>query len=130
MNSKTDTLLGGRYLTVLFNDETTRELIVRQIKVGEYQRAFPLISDELKLVAFATGLTEAELNEVNPEHYEALRAAVWEVNAKGFFFYAARQRDANQAALKELPPEALKALLEKIASTLRMPSPTLPPTRA
>jgi hypothetical protein len=40
---KTDTLLGGRDLTAVFNDETKREVRVRQIKVGEYHRAFPLI---------------------------------------------------------------------------------------
>ena len=127
---KSDTLHGGRQMTVKFNDGTEREITVRQIKVGEYQRAFPLIGDELKLVTFATGLHQQEVEEIAPEHYELVRAAVWEVNAKGFFVYAARQRAANQEALKDLPAEALKALSEKIASTLRMQSPTSPPTRA
>ena len=133
---KTDTLHGGRNLTVLFNNGSRNEITVRQIKLGEYQRAFPLIGDEMKLVAFATVMpqntpdpSDYVIEEINPEHYEAVRAAVWEVNAKGFFVYAARQRDANRADLKEMPPEVIKALTERITSTLRTPSPTSPPIR-
>ncbi len=126
---KTDTMHGGRDLTVVFNDETKREIKVRQIKVGEFNTAFPLLADEAKLVAFTTGLTEAELNEVVPEYYELLRAAVWEVNEKGFFPRAARMREQNVAAFKELPPEMQKEKIALAESTWLTQSRASPPRR-
>ena len=127
MSHITDTLHGGRELTVQLVSGETKIITVRQIRVGEYRRAFPLIADEIKLVAFAAGITEAELDEIVPEHYELLQAALWEVNAKGFFAYAARTRRVNEDAMVGLPPELLKSLSDKLASTLPTPSPASPP---
>jgi len=127
MSNKSDTLHGGREITVQLISGETKAILVRQLRVSEYRKAFPLIGDEIRLVAFASGLTEAELDEIVPEHYELLQAALWEVNAKGFFAYAARTRRVNEDALVGLPPELLKSLSDKIASTLPTPSPALPP---
>ena len=116
MNTKTDTLHGGRNLTVDLLGGGSRAVTVHQIQISRYNEAFRLMADELKLVAFATGLTGSELDNIQPEHYELLRAAVWEVNAKGFFAYADRTLTANKNALRELPPEILKSFLDKLAT--------------
>jgi hypothetical protein len=78
-------------VTVALVDGTEQEWTVRQVQLGEYQKAFPLIDDEFALVALCTGRSkEAILANLTPESYETAASLVREVN-RSFFAYASRR---------------------------------------
>jgi hypothetical protein len=126
-----DTLFGQRVLNVTFEDGHTAEMTIKQFKLRQYQQAFPLLDDEIGLVALAAGAARGVIEGLHPKSFEAAVAAVKEVNADGFFIWCGRQMERGAASMRNLPPE----LLEKvIAQTKRSPlstsSPLLPPTAA
>jgi hypothetical protein len=121
----TDTLLGGRKLTITFNDKTTREVTVRQIQVREYVTLFPKLDHEIALVAAVCGIPANEIGAVDPTSYELLYAAVQEVNEKGFFVWSARQLARAQNQMAGMPPEMVKQIMERTVSAA--PSPSMPP---
>ncbi len=83
-------------------DDTKEEWTVRQVQLGEYQKAFPLIDDEFALVALCTGRSkEAIIANLSPESYESVAAAVRSVN-RSFFAYASR-RVANHLRMMGVP---------------------------
>jgi hypothetical protein len=132
MDTKSATLFGGKTFTVTFEDDTSGEITVRQFKVREYATVFPVADNEIELLARACSVPRQKIETLRPESYELLQAALQEVNAQGFFAYAARQMERAQSSLKNLPP----AMLEKIMGATRPPSissmssPTIPPPAA
>ena len=140
MNEKITTLFGGKKCSVQFADGRTEEITVRQLPLGEYERAFQFLDDELAITAlicgkdknWLTGTPPDASDSILPEHYEMLQADAREVNAKGFFAWSARRQAREAAALNEkiaamakLSPEQLKAATE---SGARLMSPTSSPT--
>jgi len=134
---KLETLFGGRNVCVTLLDGTSAEFKVRQVPVAEYERAYALLDDEAALTAFICGHEKKWCDHLTPESYEALYAAAQEVNAKGFFARAARQRDHEReqqaqqnAMLSALPAEALetalKLVLESTSPTSSRRSPRTP----
>lgn len=148
MDPKTDTLFGGRTVAAQLLTGETIEVRVRQFPLGDYERAFALFEDEIALTAFCccptspagptspASQTKEWAHTLTPESYEALHAAVEEVNAKGFFAWSARRKSREAAlqqsmiaAMASLPPDALKLAIEAGArNTLPNLSPT-PPRR-
>jgi hypothetical protein len=119
----TDTLNGGRKINITFEDGTTREIIVRQIRVCEYQEAFPKIDNEIALDAFVSCLSVAEVGKLTPESYEFLNTTVQEVNAKGFFVWSARQLERAQKQMAAMSPEMVNLILDRGAQALKPQSP-------
>jgi len=135
---KTDTLFGGRLITVLHEAGTPEEIKVRQLRMADYERALPLLDDEIALTAFCCIPSTPDPRPfekpwaltLQPESYEELQAAVQEVNAKGFFSYAARRSEKDRKAKEEIvrsmaamPPETLKAVSEMANSASNTSSP-------
>ena len=123
--NKTDTLL-GRTVPVKFEDGTAGEIVVHQLRIVEYKKAFPVIGDEVAIVAMATDQTKARIESLTPESYEVLQAAVQEVNANGFFIYAGRQMAATAKNLSALPADVLQAALSQFTSRTSSPVSRLP----
>lgn len=126
-----DTLFGGRTVPATFTDGHTDDVRVRQLPLAEYERAFVLREDEFALTALCCAQEKDWISTLTPDSYEALRAAAEEVNAQGFFAYAARrakrEREALAAQLElasQMPPETLKLAME---SGLKSTSPTSSP---
>lgn len=128
MNEKNDTLLGGRLIpAVPFADGHTEDVRVRQLPLADYERAFACREDEIALTALccesaspgdpaSTGAhARAWALTLTPASYEALYAAAREVNAHGFFAYAARRetREWEQltAIAAQMSPDTLRAAI-------------------
>ena len=124
MNNQT--LFGGRTVGVVHEDGSAEEILVRQLRLMEYEAAFRLLEDEISLTALICNRDKGWINTLQPEYYETLQAAAREVNAKGFFSYAERRNTQMQqrnekmfATLATLPPEALKQVMEIGSANLK-----------
>lgn len=119
MNTKIETLSGGRLVKVTLLDGSEAEFKIRQILIGEYDKAFTMLEDEIALTAFICGHPRAWANNLSPESYEALQAAAREVNAGGFFAWSTRrqQRIAEQQAA--LLPTLMKMTPEQITAAVQ-----------
>jgi hypothetical protein len=106
-----DTLFGSRILKVQFEDGREAELTIRQFKLRQYQAAFPLLDDEIGLVALAAGTARGVVEAMHPKSFEAAYAAVKEINAEGFFIWSARQMERGAAGLRNLPPEMVERII-------------------
>ena len=124
---KTITLLGGKTIAVQFESGTPGELKIRQFRLAEYEDAFRAHDDEFALVARACGRTREFIQTLAPESYEQALATVREVNAHGFFAFAARRLERAAANLKQLPAELVEKMIERQKATSPMRSPILPP---
>jgi len=140
--NKNTTLFGGKTITVHFEplpDGTAvpdEQIKVRQIPVRDYEIGFPFVDDEPALAGFlcGTGLRSWALN-LTPESFEEVLTIGREVNAKGFFSFCQRrtERAAHEQAamigiMATLPPETLKAAMERgLAIQAQSHSPTLSP---
>lgn len=127
MDPKNTTLFGGCEIKALFEDGRAETLNVRQFKLREYQSLFPLMDDEIGLVARAISKPRNVVETLSPESYEALFTAVKEANAKGFFLFAARQLERGAATLRSLPAEVVEQVLARGKAASSLPSPILPP---
>jgi len=126
--AKMTALFGGQDLAIIYEDGTAETVRVRQLRIGEYEKAFPLIGDEFAITAFCTSLSATPSQPCNkdwilklsPASYESLFATMQKVNGQGFFTFAARKQAAQEAEslrwmknAAELPPEVLAAAMER-----------------
>jgi len=123
--NKTDTLL-GRTIKVKFEDGSEAEISVRQLRIGEYKKAFGSIGDEIAIVAIATDQPKSRIETLTPGSYEDIQAAVQEVNANGFFSYAGRQMAAATRNLATLPADVLQVALKQFTSQTSSPASRAP----
>jgi hypothetical protein len=128
MHNKIETLTGFLMRTVTREDGSPEEIKIRQIRLYDYAAAMKVYADEVALVALACGKTKKEIEALTPESYEELQGAMTQLNAKGFFAYAARQEKKSQEMLAALPPEVVQGAFGKFLS--QPPSPALPLPRA
>jgi hypothetical protein len=124
---KTITLLGGKTIDVHFENGERGELKLRQFRLAEYEDIFRVHDDEFALVARACGQPRELVQTLAPESYELALATVREVNANGFFAFAARRLERAAANLRQLPAELVEKILERQKSTSLTRSPILPP---
>jgi len=137
MKNQTDTLFGGRLVTAAFENGESAPVRVRQLRLAEYEKALALEPDEIAFVLFACDLGAGgpmPASPPTPKSYEALYAAVREVNAEGFFPYsrrraerAAQEQKATLAMMADLPPETIKLAMEKGLTQQQSRSPTSSP---
>jgi hypothetical protein len=118
-----DTLFGSRTLHVTFEDGRKAEIKISQFRLRQYQQAFPLLDDELGLVALASNNPRGVIEALHPASFEEAIKAVREVNAEGFFTFAERRMERGAASMRNLPPE----ILERLLQAKRFPSPPLSP---
>lgn len=116
-----DTLFGSRTLPVTFEDGRTAEMVIKQFRVKQYQQAFPLLDDEMGLVALAAGCVRAEVEALHPKSFEHAYAALKEVNAEGFFIWSQRQMERGAAGMRNLPPELLEKVITRSALPRQLP---------
>lgn len=150
MDPKLETLNAGRRLTARFNDGTTAEVRVRQLPLGDYERAFALLDDEIALTAFCCGLQtpdsrlqtcsrtwaaggSADLSAkqqahpgLTPDSYEELYAAAQEVNANGFFAWSARRRAREEQRAAAQIEAMAKLPPEALAEAMKFGASTSP----
>ena len=127
---KTHTLFGGAKINVILEDGSAQEWTVRQIRLREYQAGFKLIEDEFGLVGLACDVKRTVVETLSPDSFTEVYAKVEEVNAKGFFTYAARQRERAAEMLQRLPLELVAQAMAQNLPTSSMLSPHMPPPRA
>lgn len=128
---KSDTLFAGRTVTVIYDDDSSEDVLLRQLPLREYERAFGLLADELALTAFFCGrdkqwlfgATAAATAAVpqrapTPASFEVLRRVAAEVN-ESFFAWSARRQQQEAAAQKtmiealaNLPAEAVEQVIK------------------
>lgn len=126
-----DTLFGGRTLSVTFEDGRPGEMTIKQFRLRQYQQAFPLLDDEIGLVALASATARGLVEALHPKSFEAAYAAVKEVNADGFFIWSARQMERGANSMRNLPPELLEKVMARgKPSILMTQSPPSPPNAA
>jgi len=111
---KSDTLRGGREMTVTLETGHTEQIVVSQIKVRDYDKAFNVIDDNTKLIALACERPEKWVLNLSPESYGDLEEALYEVNSSGFFRSAVRQMQQRAAMF---PPDLRQAMLGANQST-------------
>jgi len=87
--------------------------------VREYDAGFAVVNDEFALAAFVCGQKKEWAFTLTPESFEAVLETGREVNEKGFFSFCQRRTELLQrqnadmfGQMKDLPPEALKVLVE------------------
>ena len=110
MNTLT-TLNGFHPITVVLEDGKTMEVKVRQIRLREYQKAFRLMDNEPALVALVTQQTQQQVETWSPESFEAVYTKLQEVNAAGFFTFAARQFERAAQQMRNLPGVMVEKIL-------------------
>lgn len=108
----TPTLKGGATLTVLLENETMQELHIRQLRVRDYDDAFPVYDNEIRLLALACDKPEDFIKELTPESFDSAVAHLNEIN-KGFFGYAQRQMDKLTKRLNGMAPHVIAAAKAK-----------------
>jgi hypothetical protein len=118
-----DTLFGQRTLHVKFEDGRDAEMTIHQLKLRQYQQAFPLLDDEIGLVALAAGAARGVIEALHPKSFELAVAALQEVNSEGFFTWSERQMARGAKSMKNLPPE----MLEKVLAATQKRSPSSMP---
>lgn len=125
-----DTLFGQRILNVTFEDTRTAEMVIKQFRVKQYQQAFPLMDDEIGLIALASGNVRGFVEMLHPKSFEEAIKAVQEVNAEGFFVWSARQMERGAKAMQSMPAELLERAMKMPGrgSALPTPSPSSPRT--
>jgi hypothetical protein len=120
------TINGGKKITVTFEplpdgrpSADPAEIKVRQIPVRDYDKGFALVGDEIAFAGFLADKPRDWALTLAPESLEAILAAGREVNEKGFFSscqrhteLAQRQQGEMLAMMGQLPPEALKVMVE------------------
>lgn len=111
-------LFQNKKITVMLEDGKTEEVTVSQFKIREYDRAFDLADDEFGLVELACGKEKGWSQTIHPESFEALYAAVEEVNAKGFFGWCARKRERVKQTIMQMAsiPEVGKVIMDAATS--------------
>ena len=109
---------------VAFESGQTEDMAVHEIKLRDYATALRCAGDEFALVGLACGRAVTVIKDLTPASYEAVAAAVYQVNEKGFFAYAQRQEKRGGDLLGRMSPEAVQALA---SATLKQPLPGLPP---
>lgn len=136
--AKIISIFGGTQLTVTFEDQTTASIRIRQLRMAEYEKAMPLIADEIALTAFCCSLDATPESpcsknwamNLHPTSYETVQAKVREVNQEGFFIYASRKQEQENKLnaqwmrlAADLPPEVLENVTKLGMSASRTLSP-------
>ena len=110
MNTFT-TLHGFHVVSITLEDGSPAEVKVRQIRLREYQTAFRLMDNEPALVALVTQQTQQQVEAWSPESFEAVYTKLQEVNAAGFFTFAARQLERAAQQMRNLPGVMVEKIL-------------------
>jgi hypothetical protein len=120
MNTKTETQFGGRLVKVILLDGSEAEFKVRQLPLGEYQRAMSLVEDEIALTALICGHEKKWADNLTPESYEQLFNVAQEVNANGFFAFAKRRQARAAEELQTMLPLLASMSPEAIQKAMQM----------
>jgi hypothetical protein len=119
MDDKNITLNGGKTITVILDSGATESVKVLQIKVRQYESAFPLVADEPALVGLLCGKEKAWALMLTSESYEAILETGREVNQRGFFSYCQRRTELQEkqnaamiGMMAGLPPETIKTFVD------------------
>lgn len=98
-----DIVRGGRNLQVTLIDGALKDVTISQIKASQYPDYLKIINDELSRIAFTTGLSIDEIDEIAPDEYEAMVEAEEVINAP-----LVQRREARAAKRQAQQMEALK----------------------
>src|SRR5689334_18664496 len=107
-------LKGGQSVEVMYEDDSSSEVFVRQLPLRDYESAFLKIDDEMEITALICGKDKAWVMTIQPESYEQLRKVALEVNEKGFFVYADRRKEELTRRVSSLSPDMLKAAMSHL----------------
>lgn len=129
LDPKTIALNGGVQLAILLTEGREENVIVRQLPLADYERAFNVLADEIAFVGLLCGKDKKWALQLTPASYEQIHTLGKEVNEKGFFVFAGRRTESlaaqTGAMLAMLPPETVKLALQTSGFTT---SPTASPT--
>lgn len=109
--NKMETMFGGRVVKVVFEDNNTEEVKVRQLPLRDYDRAFAVIDDEIALTAHICGKSKDWALSLQPESYEALQEKAREVNGRGFFGWSERKSRELTKFVAGMGPEIAQAAM-------------------
>ena len=91
MDSKTETLLGGRMMVAAYVDGTTETVKVRQLPIRLLPQYLAAIDDEPKLVELLCDKPAGWSDNLRLESHEAILAAGEELNSESFFAWLRRR---------------------------------------
>lgn len=115
------TLFGGVEITVYLDDGSKepkpQTVTVRQFKLKEYPALLPYAENKFELAARATQKPRAFIETLLPASFTELADKVREVNAAGFFDFAAGEQEAGSRLIAQLIQHGLP--LEKITELLK-----------
>ncbi len=117
MDSKTETLLGGRTMVAAFNDGTSETVQVRQLPIRLLPQYLAAIDDEPKLVELLCDKPSGWSDNLRLDSHAAILAAGEEVNSESFFAWLRRRVSRQERLAPGSSGELGKALLASASPT-------------
>lgn len=119
--TKDEQARGGAEYTAVMQDGTTEEILIRQIKVGNWRKAASNWGDEMKLVALYSEKSLEWVGNLSPESYDVIATEGARIN-RPFSNYCSREEATNIQRARILAPDHLNSILNTA-----LPSPTNSP---
>lgn len=110
-----ETLTGLQTIDVVFEDGKSSSVVISQLPLRSYEKAFIAMDDEIALTAIICGMERAAMLQMKPDSYEKVRKAAVEINESGFFAFARRRQEAVMTRLNNVKPELLQLVSEKLS---------------
>ena len=89
--TKTETLFGGKTITVKFKDGHTEEILVQQLDIDGCEKLFPVLNSETAMAEIYVGKEKGWTKSVARESVMKIIEIAEALNADFFFSFARRQ---------------------------------------
>lgn len=109
---------GGAEYTATMEDGTREEILIAQIKIGQWKKASSNWGNEMKLVALYCGKTVPWVESLSPESYEHIATEGARINFP-FTNYCRREEIITMNRARIVAPDHVNAVLNSI-----LPAPT------
>lgn len=116
--TKDEQARGGAEYTATMQDGSTEEILIRQIKVGEYRKAWVAWGDEMRIVALYCSKPIEWVANLSPESYEHIATEGARINLP-FTNYCRREENATFNRARIMAPDHINAVLNSV-----LPNPT------
>lgn len=119
--TKEEKMRGGAEYIATLEDGTQEEVLIAQIKIGQWKKASSNWGDEMKLVALYCGKTVAWVESLSPESYEHIATEGARINFP-FTNYCRRDETITFNRARIMAPDHINSVLNSV-----LPNPTNSP---